>query len=60
MPITQLEMRPIAGALGAELHWATGSVAFWDNHWVKHLAVNDASPFRRLMRRVQIAGDRPR
>jgi taurine dioxygenase len=39
--------------------WATGSVAFWDNRSTKHLAVNDAGPFRRLMRRVQIAGDRP-
>jgi taurine dioxygenase len=39
--------------------WANGSVAFWDNRSVKHLAVHDAGPFRRLMRRVQIAGDRP-
>ncbi len=39
--------------------WENGSVAFWDNRAVKHLAVHDAGPFRRLMRRVQIAGDVP-
>ena len=39
--------------------WATGSVAFWDNRCVKHLAVHDAGQFRRVMRRVQIAGDKP-
>jgi len=37
--------------------WENGSVAFWDNRVCKHLAVHDAGPFRRLMRRVQIAGD---
>ena len=40
--------------------WQNGSVAFWDNRCVKHLAINDSGPFRRLMRRVQIAGDPPR
>jgi alpha-ketoglutarate-dependent taurine dioxygenase len=40
-------------------HWANGSVAFWDNRCVKHLAVHDAGRFRRIMRRVQIAGDKP-
>jgi taurine dioxygenase len=40
--------------------WAKGSVTFWDNRSVKHLAVNDAGPYRRHMRRVQITGDRPR
>src|SRR5438477_11749018 len=39
--------------------WAAGSVAFWDNRCTKHLAIHDAGPFRRLMRRVQIAGDKP-
>jgi taurine dioxygenase len=39
--------------------WTRGAVAFWDNRCVKHLAVNDAQPFRRVMRRVQIAGDKP-
>ena len=35
--------------------WTKGAVAFWDNRCVKHLAINDAGPYRRLMRRVQIA-----
>jgi len=39
--------------------WQPGSVAFWDNRAVKHLAINDAGPHLRVMRRVQIAGDRP-
>lgn len=39
--------------------WGQGSVAFWDNRCVKHLAVNDTWAFRRIMRRVQIAGDKP-
>ena len=39
--------------------WEKGSVAFWDNRAVKHLAIHDAGPHLRLMRRVQICGDRP-
>jgi taurine dioxygenase len=39
--------------------WERGSVAFWDNRAVKHLAIHDAGPYRRVMRRVQLAGDRP-
>jgi taurine dioxygenase len=39
--------------------WENGSVAFWDNRAVKHLAIHDAGPYLRLMRRVQICGDRP-
>ncbi len=38
--------------------WANGSIAFWDNRSTKHLAVHDAGPFRRIMRRTQIVGDR--
>ena len=36
--------------------WDTGSIAFWDNRVCKHLAIHDAGPFRRVMRRTQIAG----
>jgi len=39
--------------------WEPGSIAFWDNRATKHLAVHDAGPFRRLMRRTQVCGDRP-
>ena len=39
--------------------WEKGSVAFWDNRAVKHLAIHDAGPYRRVMRRVQLAGDKP-
>lgn len=66
--MTEAESRPLLEYLLEHGHrpeftcrfrWENGSVAFWDNRSVKHLAVNDAGPFRRLMRRVQIAGDRP-
>ncbi len=39
--------------------WEPGSVAFWDNRCLKHIAVNDYHGYRRDMRRVQLAGDRP-
>jgi taurine dioxygenase len=66
--LSEVESRPLLDYLLEHGHrpeftcrfrWATGSVAFWDNRCVKHLAVNDAGPFRRVMRRIQIAGDRP-
>jgi len=66
--MTEEESRPLLNFLMEHGHrpeftcrfrWTKGAVAFWDNRCVKHLAVNDAQPFRRLMRRVQIAGDRP-
>jgi len=64
--MTEAESRPLLDYLLEHGHrpeltcrfrWRNGSVAFWDNRSVKHLAVHDAGPFRRLMRRVQIAGD---
>jgi taurine dioxygenase len=66
--MTEAESAPLLAFLLAHGHrpeftcrfrWATGSVAFWDNRCTKHLAVHDAGRFRRLMRRVQIAGDKP-
>jgi taurine dioxygenase len=39
--------------------WEKGSIAFWDNRVCKHLAIHDAGPFHRHMRRVQLAGTKP-
>jgi taurine dioxygenase len=66
--MTEAESRPLLDYLLEHGHrpeftcrfrWTPGAVAFWDNRCVKHLAVHDAGPFRRHMRRVQICGDRP-
>ena len=66
--MTEDESRPLLNFLmehgnrpefTCRFRWTKGAVAFWDNRCVKHLAVNDAQPFRRVMRRVQIAGDKP-
>ena len=39
--------------------WKPGSIACWDNRCALHLAVNDYHGFRRAMRRIQLAGNRP-
>ncbi|MGH7093462.1 MAG: TauD/TfdA dioxygenase family protein [Stellaceae bacterium] len=66
--MTEDESRPLLDYLLAHGHrpeftcrfrWETGSIAFWDNRSTKHLAVHDAGPFLRLMRRVQVCGDKP-
>ena len=66
--MTEAESRPLLDFLLAHGHrpeftcrfrWRPGSVAFWDNRSTKHIALNDTGPHRRVMRRVQIAGDRP-
>jgi taurine dioxygenase len=66
--MTEEESRPLLNYLmehgnrpefTCRFRWTRGAVAFWDNRCVKHLAINDAQPFRRVMRRVQIAGDKP-
>lgn len=66
--MTEAESRPLLEYLLRHGHrpeftcrfrWTPGAVAFWDNRCVKHLALNDAGPYRRHMRRIQIAGDQP-
>lgn len=39
--------------------WRSGSLAFWDNRAAQHNPVNDYHGFRRVMRRISLAGDRP-
>lgn len=40
-------------------NWRVGSVAFWDNRAAQHNPINDYHGFRRVMRRISLAGDRP-
>jgi alpha-ketoglutarate-dependent taurine dioxygenase len=37
--------------------WEKGSVAFWDNRCLKHIALHDVHSHDRIMRRIQIAGE---
>ena len=39
--------------------WAPGSLAFWDNRCLQHLALDDYPGQRRLMHRVQVRGTKP-
>jgi len=63
--MTEDESRPLLNFLLDHGHrpeftcrfrWEKGSIAFWDNRVCKHLAIHDAGPFRRVMRRTQVAG----
>jgi taurine dioxygenase len=63
---TEAESKPLLDYLLEQGHrpeftcrfrWSNGSIAFWDNRCTKHLAIHDAGPFRRIMRRTQICGD---
>jgi taurine dioxygenase len=66
--MTDAESRPLLDFLFAHgnrpeftirFRWRRGSIAFWDNRSTKHIALGDTGPFRRLMRRIQLCGDRP-
>lgn len=40
-------------------NWRAGSLAFWDNRAAQHNPINDYHGYRRVMRRITLAGDRP-
>jgi taurine dioxygenase len=39
--------------------WRKGSMAFWDNRATQHNPINDYHGYKRVMRRITLAGDRP-
>lgn len=43
----------------ARFSWAPGSVAFWDNRLVQHIAVADQARERRVMHRITLRGAAP-
>lgn len=66
--MTEEESRPLLNWLmewghrpefTCRFRWRKGSVAFWDNRCTKHIAVDDVHNARRVMRRIQVTGDRP-
>lgn len=66
--MTESESRPILDFLfrhqvrpefTCRFSWRRGSLAFWDNRATQHNPINDYHGFRRVMRRITLAGDRP-
>jgi taurine dioxygenase len=66
--MTESESAPILNFLFAHqtrpeftcrFSWRRGSLAFWDNRATQHNPINDYHGFRRVMRRITLAGDRP-
>ena len=66
--MSEAESKPLLDYLCTHAHrpeftcrfrWRNGSVAFWDNRCMQHVAVNDTGMSRRVMRRLQIEGDVP-
>ena len=66
--MTEDESKPLLDYLCQHAHrpeftcrfrWRKGSVAFWDNRCAQHMAINDTGMSRRVMRRLQIVGDKP-
>lgn len=66
--MTEAESKPLLDYLCTHAHrpefacrfrWRKGSIAFWDNRCTQHIAINDTVTSRRVMRRLQLNGDKP-
>ncbi|MBU6268246.1 MAG: TauD/TfdA family dioxygenase [Sphingomonadales bacterium] len=66
--MTEAESAPILAFLFAHqvkpeftcrFRWQVNSLAFWDNRAAQHNPINDYHGFRRRMRRITLAGERP-
>jgi taurine dioxygenase len=66
--MTEAESAPILGYLfqhqvrpefTCRFRWRKGSLAFWDNRAAQHNPINDYHGFRRVMRRITLAGEKP-
>ena len=67
--MTEAESRPILEFLfqhqvkpefTCRFRWQKGSLAFWDNRAAQHNPINDYHGYRRVMRRITLAGEQPR
>ncbi len=52
----QHQVRP---ELTCRFRWQVGSLAFWDNRAAQHNPINDYHGYRRVMRRITLAGEKP-
>jgi taurine dioxygenase len=57
--LTYLYEHTLKPEFGIRLHWEPGTIAWWDNRQVWHLAVNDYQGIRRVMSRSIYAGEVP-
>jgi taurine dioxygenase len=55
--LTYLYEHAVRPEFSCRFRWRSGSVAFWDNRCVQHLAINDIQNAVRRMQRTQLVGD---
>ena len=59
-PILQyLYQHQVRPEFTCRFRWRKGSIAFWDNRAAQHNPINDYHGFRRVMRRITLAGEKP-